>query len=158
MLGTAYSLAYNGTAWITKAGHEYDLKGKLTKQTDANGTVVSNTPAYDGYGRLTRSTDPLGHYSVYLYDEMDRLTRELFYESGGAAGFEPPTTNCVVSDSSISSLSRSGHVAPEQSGAQSGAPADPALIDVMSGWAELPPAIRAGILAMIEAAKNEPKG
>ena len=65
---------------------------------------------------------------------------------------------CDLTSDSDASLGSSTETPTTEIGAQSGAPADPALADVMSGWAELPPAIRAGILAMIEAAKNEPKG
>ena len=62
----SYSLAHDGSAWITKASYLYDMVGNLTKQTDAEGIVVSSTPAHDGYGRLTRSTAPAGHINSAL--------------------------------------------------------------------------------------------
>jgi YD repeat-containing protein len=54
-----YQLAYDGSNWITKQTYLYDGDKNLTRQTDADGNVVTDE-TYDIYNRLSRVTDALG--------------------------------------------------------------------------------------------------
>ncbi len=75
--------------------YEYDLKGQLIKQTDANGNVrtftydllgrklTTHDPdagdgqiSYDEAGRVTWSTDGRGQKISYTYDDLDRRTAQ----------------------------------------------------------------------------------
>lgn len=56
----------------TLVSYGYDLYGRRTTSTDINtGTVVA---AYDAYGQLIKETNPLGHQTSLLYDDLGRVT------------------------------------------------------------------------------------
>ena len=66
-------------------------------------------------------------------------------------GFEPATpfgASDFESDDSARNHEDSAHGVPEDVPA---VPADPALAAVCEAWATLPPAVRAGIIAMVKA-------
>ena len=67
---------------VTTQTYFYDAEGRTTRITDANGTVVMLGGQYDGYGQMTRQTDPLGSYAVPRFDAAGRVTRSELYDSG----------------------------------------------------------------------------
>jgi hypothetical protein len=83
-------------------------------------------------------------------------------EEVGAAGFEPsqfPPRKPLVGDSGGSKTGNTGAETPPTPVSTSTptppapeAPADPELAAVVAAWADLPPAVRAGIVAMVAVA------
>ncbi len=84
--------------------YEYDLNGRLTKQTDTNGNVRTFTfdmlgrrtgahdpdagdsqQGYDAGGRLAWSTDGKGQKISYTYDDLGRKTAQWAGETGSGA-------------------------------------------------------------------------
>lgn len=65
-LGSLNALPETGTTSFT-----YDLQGRLTSKTDAEGRTT--TVDYDVLGRVSRVTDPLGRRTHYRYDEVGNL-------------------------------------------------------------------------------------
>ena len=61
----------------------------------------------------------------------------------GDEGLEPPSNPHYTSAILKEASAESGALAPP----------DPALISILAAWPTLPPAIKAGILALVEAAK-----
>src|SRR5262249_18847175 len=56
-----------GTPDAITEHHVHDLEGKKTSFTDGRGGVW--TTAYDGFGRVAKTTDPLGNQATVSYDD-----------------------------------------------------------------------------------------
>lgn len=84
---------------------------------------------------------------------MHRLSiRSLFNRKVGPAGFEQcenPSGNPRVSDEGVTESVTIDAEKPTET-------IDPDLAAVMAAWPDLPPALRAGILAMVAAAATSP--
>lgn len=71
----------------------------------------------------------------------------------GATGIELPRFPAGVTPVSDSGGSKSGNTGAPSSGSPGpAAPADPDLAAVVAAWPDLPPALRAGVLALVRAA------
>ncbi len=65
-------------------------KGYLqTEVTDVNGFALASSYGYDAVGNVTNSVDPRGNNSVFVYNQLDQLMREL--SPPGAAGLRSQT-------------------------------------------------------------------
>jgi YD repeat-containing protein len=63
-----------GAGNSTLIQYGYDVRGERISETDAAGTALarSTQTSYDAYGRVTRTTDALGHAVSYAYDALGR--------------------------------------------------------------------------------------
>ena len=65
-------------------------KGYLQSEVaDANGFALTSTYGYDAVGNVTNAVDPRGNNSVFVYNQLDQLMREL--SPPGAAGLRSQT-------------------------------------------------------------------
>ena len=74
-----YDAGHRMTAWYDENGNpvienEYDEKGRVTRQTDAEGGVVTLSYEQNEAGGITTATDAEGNVTVYHYDGSYRTT------------------------------------------------------------------------------------
>lgn len=75
-----YDGSHRMTAWYDGSGirvvvNVYDNDGRVVRQTDAEGAVVTLSYEAEGQGGRTLSTDALGNQTVYHYDGLGRTVR-----------------------------------------------------------------------------------
>ena len=61
-----------GTAEASTIRFDYDPNGNLLVLTNGRGYATTN--AFDGFDRVTRVTNALGHYTAYTYDKNGNVT------------------------------------------------------------------------------------
>src|SRR5439155_17485015 len=65
--------------------YAYDAANRQTRVIDAFGTSLArtSTTVYDVAGRVSSTTDPLGHNTSYAYDALNRQTQAIDARDGG---------------------------------------------------------------------------
>ncbi len=76
-----------GTADAITEHHTYDLQGRRTTLLDGRGGTW--TTAYDGYGRVSKTTDPLGNFATVSYDNAGNPAVTGAYQGPEQAGGDP---------------------------------------------------------------------
>ncbi|MDO9190418.1 MAG: hypothetical protein Q7U24_11130, partial [Sulfurimicrobium sp.] len=77
------------------SGTEYDKRGRIRSQTDANGKASGNT--YNAFEQRIETTDRLGHKTSYQYDARGNLL-QLTDANGHATRFEYDKANRLVKE------------------------------------------------------------
>lgn len=91
---TSNTYDFNGNL-VEQDGPRTDISDTKTVQYDffdrpvsesvdvGDGTVLTSTTVYDGYGNTTQQIDPLGNETHFYYDEMHRLTNTVMPSVNG---------------------------------------------------------------------------
>lgn len=95
---TAHVLPDNGSAHRRRDEYSYYAVGPQTgyrqnQIIDATGFALTTTYEYDRVGNVTRATDPRGHDTQQVYNQLNQVVREISREvtTGGGLRYEKDT-------------------------------------------------------------------